>query len=96
MNGIYPDYIGPDTAYRLASLYPDWITIGDYPVLPLGDGETFCVGIDNRYYLVQADIRLFTTGQDIRDFFTAPENRAFISETTLDFLVDPDCFIQEK
>ena len=27
MNGIYPDYVGPDTNYRRVSLFPDWIGV---------------------------------------------------------------------
>ena len=38
MNGIYPDYVGPTTQYRLNSLFPDWVRgiIDVLPTLPEG------------------------------------------------------------
>ena len=37
MNGIFPDYIGPDTATARASLFPDWVG-GDVVIPPSGGG----------------------------------------------------------
>ena len=37
MNGIFPDYVGPDQSAVHASLYPDWVNIDSVaPVQPTG------------------------------------------------------------
>lgn len=41
MNGIFPDYIGPDISYRFESLYPDWIGDGILDVTVPDDDDAF-------------------------------------------------------
>lgn len=45
MNGIYPDYVGPDMAYRYVSLYPDFVgVLYDIEVISRPSTETTSVG----------------------------------------------------
>lgn len=46
MNGIFPDYVGPDLETKHDSLYPDWV----YPVrivIDLPDGAPFRMITEN-------------------------------------------------